>query len=64
MAIKCMVFLNDSIHCYTHNNTLDRGEKEEFIEKLPMDFNKKYFPIEGNILIYQTSKCLSISQGI
>lgn len=52
MAIKCMVFLNDSIHCYTHNNTFDRGEKEEFIEKLPMDFNKKYFPIEGNILIY------------
>jgi len=50
MAIKCLVFLNDSIHCY--NNTFDRGKKEEFIEKLPMDFNKKYFPIGGNVLIY------------
>lgn len=48
-----MVFLNDSIHCYPCNNTFDRGQKEEFIEKLPMDFNKKYFPIESNnILIY------------
>lgn len=47
MAIKCMVFLNDSIHCCTHNNTFHRGKKKaEFIEKLPMDFNKKYFTFQ------------------